>query len=49
MEQLLEIVQRDGSFRHQAGHNGLFAIFALLGADDVRVQRFRALLRKAMN
>lgn len=49
MEQLLEIVQRDSSFRHQAGRNGLLAIFALLGEDDVRVQHFRALLRQAMN
>jgi putative thioredoxin len=49
MEQLLEIVQRDSSFRHQAGRNGLLAIFALLGEDNVQVPHFRALLRQAMN
>ncbi len=49
MEQLLEIARRDNSFRHQAGRNGLQAIFAMLGEDDTRVQRYRALLHKALH
>jgi putative thioredoxin len=44
MTQLLEIVRRDGSYRHQAGRDGLHAIFSLLGEDDERVHRYRALL-----
>jgi putative thioredoxin len=49
MEQLLEIVLRDHGFRDQAGRNGLFAIFSLLGEDDERVQRYRALLDQALH
>jgi putative thioredoxin len=44
MEQLLEIARRDPAFRGQVGHNGLLAIFSLLGEDDERVRRYRALL-----
>jgi putative thioredoxin len=44
MEQLLEIIRRDGSNFHQAGRDGLLAIFSLLGEDDERVRRYRALL-----
>jgi len=46
MMHLLEIIRRDGAFRHQAGRDGLHAIFALLGEDDERVHRYRALLNK---
>jgi putative thioredoxin len=46
MMQLLEIIRRDSSFQHQAGRDGLLAIFALLGEEDERVHRFRALLNK---
>lgn len=49
MEQLLEISRRAYSFRHQAGHHGLQAIFAMLGADDARVQRYRTLLQQAQH
>ncbi|MCR4347487.1 MAG: tetratricopeptide repeat protein [Sulfuricaulis sp.] len=48
MKQLLENVRRDNTFRHQAGRDGLFAIFSLLGKDDERVQRYRTLLNQAM-
>ena len=49
MEQLLEIVRRDRTFREQAGRNGLLAIFAILGENDERVLRYRALLQQAMH
>ena len=49
MKQLLEIVRRDNTFRHQAGRDGLLAIFSLLGKDDERVQRYRRLLNQAMH
>lgn len=49
MEQLLEIVRRDHGFRDQAGRNGLLAIFNLLGEDDERVRRYRALLDQALH
>ena len=49
MKQLLEIVGRDNTFRHQAGRDGLLAIFSLLGKDDERVQRYRRLLNQAMH
>ena len=49
MEQLLEIACRDNSFQQGAGRNGLQAIFAMLGEDDMRVQRYRALLHKALH
>jgi len=48
MAQLLEIARRDGSFRQQAGRSGLLALFELLGDDDERVARYRALLQEAM-
>ena len=44
MEQLLEIIRRDGAFRDRAGFNGLHAIFSLLGENDERVRRYRTLL-----
>jgi putative thioredoxin len=49
MEQLLEIVRRDHNFRDQAGRNGLLAIFSLLGEDDERVRRYRALLDQTLH
>ena len=49
MEQLLEIIHRDTSSHHQAGRDALLAIFALLGEDDERVRRYRALLNKALH
>ena len=48
MMHLLEITRRDNALHHQAGRDGLLAIFALLGEDDERVHRYRALLHKAM-
>lgn len=49
MTHLLEIVRRDNTFRDQAGRDGLRAIFKLLGEDDERVQRYRALLNQAVH
>lgn len=49
MEQLLEIVRRDRGFRDEAGRNGLLAIFNLLGEDDERVRRYRALLDRTLH
>jgi putative thioredoxin len=49
MEQLLEIVRRDHGFRDEAGRNGLLAIFNLLGEDDERVRRYRALLDRTLH
>lgn len=49
MRQLLEIVRRDSAFRDQAGRDGLLAVFSLLGEDDERVQRYRAMLKQAMH
>jgi len=49
MQQLLEVARRDRGFRHDAGHAGLQALFELLGEDDERVIRYRALLQAAMH
>ena len=49
MQQLLEVARRDRGFRHDAGHAGLQALFELLGEDDERVLRYRALLQAAMH
>jgi putative thioredoxin len=49
MPQLLEIARRDSAFRLDAGHNGLLALFELLGEEDERVVRYRALLQAAMH
>jgi putative thioredoxin len=48
MDRLLEIFRRDDGFREHAGRDGLLAIFALLGEDDERTRRYRALLQQAM-
>jgi putative thioredoxin len=49
MHQLLEIARRDPGFRHDAGRAGLLALFELLGDEDERVVRYRALLQAAMH
>jgi putative thioredoxin len=49
MQHLLEIARRDRGFRHDAGRNGLLALFELLGDEDERVVRFRALLQETMH
>jgi putative thioredoxin len=46
MEQLLEIARRERGFRQDAGRSGLLAIFELLGDEDERVARYRALLQQ---
>ena len=40
-ELLLTLLQRDRAFGDDAGRRGLLALFALLGADDERVKRYR--------
>lgn len=49
MQQLLEIARRDRGFHHDAGRAGLHAVFELLGDDDERVLRYRALLQAGMH
>lgn len=49
MQQLLEIARRDRAFRRDAGHEGLLAIFAMLGDDDERVARYRAQLQETLH
>ena len=49
MQQLLEIARRDRGFRHDAGRAGLHAVFGLLGDDDERVLRYRALLQSGLH
>lgn len=49
MQQLLEIARRDFDFRRQAASRGMLAIFSLLGEDDERVPRYRALLNQVMH
>lgn len=49
MMHLLEIIRRDSAFHRQAGREGLLAIFAMLGENDERVCRYRALLNKITN
>lgn len=46
MTQLLEVMRREPGFRAGAARNGLFAVLALLGEQDARVQRVRAELQK---
>lgn len=48
MDQLLEILRRDRSFRDDAGRKGLIAIFELLGEDNPLVNRYRGLMSKAL-
>lgn len=49
MQQLVEIMRRNPSFRDNAGRHGLLALFRLLGDEDDRVRRYRPLLRGSMN
>jgi putative thioredoxin len=49
MQQLLEIAARGRGARRDTGRNGLLALFELLGDDDERVQRYRALLQETLN
>jgi putative thioredoxin len=46
MAQLLEIARRDDGYRDHIGRDGLRAIFALLGENDERVRRYRAVLEQ---
>jgi putative thioredoxin len=49
MQQLLEIANCDRGFRDDAGRDGLLALFDLLGDEDERVVRYRALLQATMH
>lgn len=49
LAQLFEIARRDRSFREDAGYRGLVAVFRLLGEDDARVKRYRALLQNTLH
>jgi len=45
MQQLYELFRRDRSFRHDAGRDGLLAVFDILGEEDERVVHYRSLLQ----
>jgi len=49
MDQLLEIVRRDRTFRDDAGRKGLIAIFNILGGEGDLVGRYRSLLTEAIH
>lgn len=49
MQQLLEIAARGQGARRDSGRDGLLALFELLGDDDERVLRYRALLQETMH
>lgn len=49
MEQLLEIIRHDRTFRDDAGRKGLIAIFNMLGQEDEAVTNYPALLTEALN
>ena len=49
MEELLEILRRDRSFREDAGRKGLLSIFELLGGSGPLVGRFRTLMSSALH
>jgi len=49
LQQLLEITRRDRGIRHDAGRAGLHAVFEILGDDDERVRRYRALLQAELH
>lgn len=49
MDQLLEILRRDRSYRDDAGRKGLLSIFELLGGSGPLVNRYRALMSSALH
>ena len=49
MQQLLEIAIRGSGARRDTGRDGLRALFELLGEDDERVIRYRALLQATLH
>jgi putative thioredoxin len=49
VQQLLEIIRRNSAFRRNAARDGLLALFELLGDQDERVARYRALLRETVH
>jgi putative thioredoxin len=48
MEQLLEIVRRDRTYKMDAGRKGLLAVFTILGENHDLVARYRSLLYQAL-
>lgn len=49
MNQLMEIVRRDRSFREEAAHRTLVKLFNMLGGDHDLVRRYRSELAAALN
>jgi putative thioredoxin len=49
MEQLLEIIRRDRSFRNDAARKTMLQVFNLLGNEGELVSRYRRLMAAALN
>ena len=49
LEQLLEIMRRDRSFRNDAGRKGTLAVLQILGEDSELAKRYRSLMFKAVH
>lgn len=49
MRQLLEIITRGGGAARERARHGIEALFEMLGEDDERVARYRALVQETMN
>lgn len=48
LEQLLEIMRRDRSFRNDAAREGMVAVFEMLGGQGSLVSRYRNLMSSAL-
>ena len=49
MEQFLEVVKRDRSYKDDAGRKGLLRVFDILGGEQATVSHYRTLLARALN
>lgn len=49
MEQFLEIVRRDRTYRDDGGRKGLLNVFNIVGNRDPRVSQYRTVLARALN
>ena len=49
MDQLLELLRRDRTFRDDAGRKGLIEVFEILGNSDPLVKRYRRMMASALH